>query len=145
MSSPLSRSIVGTMLNDSQIIHSSVPMYHDLPTLHHSLPNKVLIYPLSFAPAVNICHILFIFNQKLLIFALKKVQRTLLHLTFLLSISEAFSFLFWPHCMWDLGSSNQGWNPCPLQWKRSLDHRTAREVPQFLIQNHVLVDLMHGQ
>ena len=83
------------MLNDSQITHSSVPMYHDLPTSHHSLPNKVLISPLSFAPAVNICQILFILNQKLLIFALKQAQRTLLHLTFLLSISEAFSFLFW--------------------------------------------------
>ena len=31
----------------------------------------------------------------------------------------SLSLFFWPHCTTsrDLGSPNQAWNPCPLQWK----------------------------
>ena len=35
--------------------------------------------------------------------------------------------------MWDLSSPNQRSNPCPLQWKQSLNHWTAREILGILI------------
>ena len=38
------------------------------------------------------------------------------------------------HTMWYMGSqfSEQGSNPCPLQWRHSLNHWATREVPQLL-------------
>ena len=33
--------------------------------------------------------------------------------------------------MWDLSSHDQGSNSCFLQWKRSLNHWTAKEVPTY--------------
>lgn len=40
-------------------------------------------------------------------------------------------YLFWLHGMWNAESlfPDQGVNPCRLQWKHGLNHRTTREVP----------------
>ena len=40
-------------------------------------------------------------------------------------------YSFWPCCKQEL-FPEQGSNPCPLHWKHSLNHWTAREVPGIL-------------
>ena len=43
-----------------------------------------------------------------------------------------FIFLAMLSGVWDLKFLHQGLNPCPLQWKCSLNHWTVREVPHLL-------------
>lgn len=50
-----------------------------------------------------------------------------------MELSPSSFFFFWPQGMWDFSSptmdQTHGSNPWPLQWKYSLTHWTAREVP----------------
>ena len=47
-------------------------------------------------------------------------------------ISYFISLFFFGHALQRVGSwfPDQGWNPCLLRWKCSLNHWTTREAPQ---------------
>ena len=64
----------------------------------------------------NICFIVVVWSQT------HNISEVCLHF-----VHKAFSFfLINLHSMWDLSSSNQGLNPCPLQWKHRVLILTTR-------------------